>query len=254
MNRTEPLPLAVSLVLAVGLMGWIVWSQRPEPPPAEEVRAAPAPSPAEAPPEPDVPEPLPIDGDRAAALRAAADEAPDDLQSRVDLGNLYHEARRFEDAAPWFEAALALDPDLVEVSTDLGVAYFYQGSVDRALAQFDRSLEIDPRPCRDAAEHRHRAGGRQGGPRRRDRGVGRVAASRSRHARSVYGGRCHRTLPGAPVSCPRPGRPRRETVRAPGGSPRREAEPQEFRVSRSSRAAAGGAATARSCGGGFLAG
>ena len=134
----------MSLVLAVGLMGWIVWSQRPEPPPAEVVRAAPAPSPAEAPPEPDVPEPLPIDGDRAAALRAAADEAPDDVQSRVDLGNLYHEARRFEDAAPWFEAALALDPDLVEVSTDLGVAYFYQGAVDRALAQFDRSLEIDP--------------------------------------------------------------------------------------------------------------
>ena len=144
MNRTEPLPLAVSLVLAVGLMGWIVWSQRPEPPPAEAARTAPAPAPAEAPPEPDVPEPLPIDEDRAAALRAAADGAPDDVQSRVDLGNLYHEARRFEDAAPWFEAALALDPDLVEVSTDLGVAYFYLGSVDRALAQFDRSLEIDP--------------------------------------------------------------------------------------------------------------
>ena len=137
MNRTEPLPLAVSLVLAVGLMGWIVWSQRPEPPPVEETRAAPAPA-------EDVPEPLPIDEDRAAALRAAADEAPDDVESRVDLGNLYHEARRFEDAVPWFEAALALDPDLVEVSTDLGVAYFYLGAVDRALAQFDRSLEIDP--------------------------------------------------------------------------------------------------------------
>ena len=143
MNRTEPLPLAVSLVLAVGLMGWIVWSQRPEPPPVE-ARAAPAPAPAEVPPDPEMPEPLAIDEDRAAALRAAADEAPDDVESRVDLGNLYHEARRFEDAAPWFEAALALDPDLVEVSTDLGVAYFYLGSVDRALAQFDRSLEIDP--------------------------------------------------------------------------------------------------------------
>ena len=137
MNRTEPLPLAVSLVLAVGLMGWIVWSQRPEPPPAEAARTAPSP-------EPDVPELLPIDEDRAASLRAAADGAPDDVRSRVDLGNLYHEARRFEDAAPWFEAALALSPDLVEVSTDLGVAYFYLGSVDRALAQFDRSLEIDP--------------------------------------------------------------------------------------------------------------
>ena len=145
MNRIEPLPLGVSLVLAVGLMGWIVWSQRPEPPAeAAPAASAPAPAPAEARSDPDVPEPLPIDEDRAAALRTAADEAPDDVQSRVDLGNLYHEARRFEDAAPWFEAALALSPDLVEVSTDLGVAYYYQGSVDRALAQFDRSLEIDP--------------------------------------------------------------------------------------------------------------
>ena len=143
MNRTEPLPLAVSLVLAVSLMGWIVWTQRPEPP-APAPPAAPNPAPAAARSDPDVPEPLPIDEDRAAALRATADGAPDDVQSRVDLGNLYHEARRFDDAVPWFEAALALSPDLVEVSTDLGVAYFYQGSVDRALAQFDRSLEIDP--------------------------------------------------------------------------------------------------------------
>lgn len=129
-------------MLAVGLMGWIVWSQRPEPP-AEVAGTGPAPDPAEARPDPDVPEPLPIDEARAAALRAAA-EAPDDVQSRVDLGNLYHEARRFADAIPWFEAALALSPDLVEVSTDLGVAYYYSGAVDRALAQFDRSLAIDP--------------------------------------------------------------------------------------------------------------
>ena len=144
MNRTEPLPLAVSLVLAVSLMGWIVWSQRPEPPEPAPAAAPAAPAPAAARSDPDVPEPLPIDEDRAAALRATADGVPDDVQSRVDLGNLYHEARRFDDAAPWFEAALALSPDLVEVSTDLGVAYYYLGSVDRALAQFDRSLEIDP--------------------------------------------------------------------------------------------------------------
>lgn len=155
MNRTETLPLAVSLLLAAGLMGWIVWSQRPAEPASEAAppaaapapaptAAAPAPAPAQASTDPDVPEPLPIDGDRAAALRAAADEAPGDVQSRVDLGNLYHEARRFDDAVPWFEAALALDPELVEVSTDLGVAYYYGGAVDRALAQFERSLEIDP--------------------------------------------------------------------------------------------------------------
>ncbi len=148
MNRTELLPLVVSLALAAGLMGWIVWSQRSPEPAAAVVQTAPvpapAPAPAEAPSNPDTPEPLPIDEDRAAALRAAAAEATEDVQSRVDLGNLYHEARRFDDAIPWFEAALALNADLVEVSTDLGVAYYYAGSVDRSLAQFDRSLEIDP--------------------------------------------------------------------------------------------------------------
>ena len=144
MNRTETLPLAVSLVLALGIMGWIIQSQRPPEPAAEVAPTASAPAPAPPSEDPDVPEPLPIDEDRAAALRAAADGAPDDVQSRVDLGSLYHEARRFEDAVPWFEAALTLSPDLVEVSTDLGVAYYYAGSVDRALAQFDRSLEIDP--------------------------------------------------------------------------------------------------------------
>ena len=144
MNRTETLPLAVSLVLAAGIMGWIIWSQLPPEPAAEVAPTASVPAPAPPREDPDVPEPLPIDEDRAAALRAAADEAPDDVRSRIDLGNLYHEARRFEDAVPWFEAALALSPDLVEVSTDLGVAYYYAGSADRALAQFDRSLEIDP--------------------------------------------------------------------------------------------------------------
>ena len=144
MNRTELYSVVVSLVLAAGLMGWIIWSQRPPEPVAEVVEAAPAPTRAEAPPSEDAPEPLPIDEDRAAALRAAAGEGPDDAQVRVDLGNLYHQARRFDDAIPWFEAALALSPDLVEVSTDLGVAHYYAGAVDRALAQFERSLEIDP--------------------------------------------------------------------------------------------------------------
>ena len=145
MNRTELFSVVVSLALAAGLMGWIIWSQRPPEPVADVVQAAPGPAaPAEAPSSDDAPEPLPIDEDRAAALRAAADEGPDDVQVRVDLGNLYHQARRFDDAIPWFEAALALSPDLVEVSTDLGVAYYYAGAVDRALAQFDRSLEIDP--------------------------------------------------------------------------------------------------------------
>lgn len=137
MHRTESLPLVVSLVLAAGLMGWIVWSQRP-PEPVAAIQPTP---PVQTPAAPAVP---PVDEARVEELRAAAERAPDDVQVRVDLGNLYFGAHLFEEAIPWFEAALELNPEEVDVSTDLGVAYYYLDDTDRALGQFARSLEVDP--------------------------------------------------------------------------------------------------------------
>ena len=117
MTRIEPLPLIVSLLFASGLMGWVVWSQRPvEPEIVAEVAAPPA---AEIPSPPTVP---PVDETRAADLRQAAEQAPSDVQVRIDLGNLYFYAQRFEEAVPWYEAVLALEPEAVDVSTDLALA------------------------------------------------------------------------------------------------------------------------------------
>jgi len=139
MTRIEPLPLIVSLLFAFGLMGWVVWSQRPVEP--EIVAAVAAPPAAEIPSPSAVP---PVDETRAADLRQAAEQAPADVQVRIDLGNLYFYAQRFEEAVPWYEAVLALEPEAVDVSTDLALAYYYLEDTVRALAQFDRSLEIDP--------------------------------------------------------------------------------------------------------------
>ena len=141
MNRNEVLPLVVSMVVASGLMTWIVWTQRPAP----VESAAPAPVPvAESSAPSGAPPPVPIDEARVEELQSAAEQAPDDIQVRVDLANLYFEAQRYEEAIPWFEAALALGLEEVQVSTNLGVAYFYIDDVDQALAQFERSLELDP--------------------------------------------------------------------------------------------------------------
>ena len=137
MNRTEPLPLFVSLFFAIGLMGWISWSQRSvEVPESTQVQP-----PVEVPGEPIGPE---VDEARVLELRALADQAPRDSQVRMELGYIYLEAQRFDQAIPWFEAALDLDPSDVSVSTDLGVAYFYTDQIDRALEQFAHSLAIDP--------------------------------------------------------------------------------------------------------------
>ena len=137
MNRSDLLPLFVSLVIATGLMGWMVWSQRP----AESAVVTQVAPPVEATQTPATP---PVDEGRVAELRMVVEQSPENAQARVDLGYLYFEVQRFDEAIPWFEAALAINPLDVSVSTDLGVAYFYTDEIDRALGQFAHSLEVDP--------------------------------------------------------------------------------------------------------------
>ena len=64
---------------------------------------------------------------------------------RVELANVYYDARRFDLAIPWYEAALTIDPKNVNASTDLAICYYYTNNIDRALTQIDRSLALDPR-------------------------------------------------------------------------------------------------------------
>jgi tetratricopeptide (TPR) repeat protein len=121
------------------LVGWIIGSQqggapRPASPPAVERAAAPGQSSA-----------APLDESRAATLAQAAQRDPRDVRVRLELGNLYFDSERFEDAARWYEQALVIEPRNVSASTDLGISYYYMNQPDRALQQFDRSLALDPR-------------------------------------------------------------------------------------------------------------
>ncbi len=130
----------VAGVLFGVLVGWIIGSQqatsaRPSPEPAPAAQQTPARQNQTA---------APLDEARAASLKQGADRDPKDARVRIELGNVYFDAERFEDAAQWYEQALAIDPRNVNASTDLGIAYYYMNQPDRALAQFERSLGIDP--------------------------------------------------------------------------------------------------------------
>jgi Tfp pilus assembly protein PilF len=124
------------------LVGWIIGSQqgtgvpRPATGPAASAGAADSGQAASA---------RRLDETRVRALLAQAESAPRDAAVRVELGNLYFDAERYQDAIRWYEEALKLDPKNVNASTDLGVAYYYSNQPDRALEQFDRSLAIDPK-------------------------------------------------------------------------------------------------------------
>ncbi len=63
----------------------------------------------------------------------------------MQLGNLYFDAERYDEAIKWYGDALKLAPNDVNVSTDLGVSYYYTNQPDKALEQFDHSLKLDPK-------------------------------------------------------------------------------------------------------------
>lgn len=137
MNR-DSFVFAISGIMFGLLVGWILGSQQGPAPAAATVSSAANAQPS------GTPAPPPLDVQRAAELERQANAEPANARVRVDLGNLYFDAERYDLAASWYEAALKLDPKDVNASTDLGVSYYSSNQVDRALAQFEHSLSVDP--------------------------------------------------------------------------------------------------------------
>jgi tetratricopeptide (TPR) repeat protein len=137
--RKDAIVFGVAGIFFGVLVGWIIGSQQ-----ATGV----APAPAAAPPPAATSAqaaPPPFDESRAAALKVTAERSPSDAEVRVQLGNLYFDGERYDEATRWYEAALQVDPKNVNASTDLGIAYYYSNQPDRALAQFEKSLALDPK-------------------------------------------------------------------------------------------------------------
>jgi tetratricopeptide (TPR) repeat protein len=86
-----------------------------------------------------------LDETQVNALKTVAEREASNPTPRVQLGNLYFDAERYDEAIKWYGDALKLAPKDVNVSTDLGVSYYYSNQPDLALAQFDKSLKLDPK-------------------------------------------------------------------------------------------------------------
>lgn len=132
--------MGVAGVLLGLLGGWIIGSQQG---PSTAVPAAPAAQQAATPAAGQAAAPA-LDEQRAAKLKAEADSNPGNSTIRVQLGDLYFDSERFDEAVRWYSAALEINPRDVNASTDLGIAHYYMNQPDRALAQFEKSLAVDP--------------------------------------------------------------------------------------------------------------
>jgi tetratricopeptide (TPR) repeat protein len=126
--------------VAFGLIaGWIIGTQQAAPrtaaaPPTQA--AAPAQSAG-------TPRAAILDDAKVTALKSVAERQPTNAQPRAELANLYFDAERYDDAITWYQEALKLTPNDVNLSTDLGVCYYYTNQADKALAQLSHSLSID---------------------------------------------------------------------------------------------------------------
>ena len=139
--RADAIVFGIAGALFGIIVGWVLGSQQA----TTTARLAPAAQAAPAQQTSAAPQAAVIDPERVKALESLAAQNPQDLQPRVQLGNLFFDGEQYAQSITWYEQALKINPNDANVSTDLGVAYYYTNQPDKALAQFDRSLSIDPK-------------------------------------------------------------------------------------------------------------
>lgn len=142
--KSESIAFALAGVLFGLLAGWIIGSQQ-----ASSARAGAV---ATAAPTATTPQqassgqaPAQLDMAKVQALESMAQKEPSNAGPRTELGNLYFDAERYDEAIRWYAEAVKLNPKDANLSTDLGVSYYYMNQPDKALEQFGKSLEADPK-------------------------------------------------------------------------------------------------------------
>jgi len=134
--KSDSVAFGVAGILFGIIAGWVIGSQQAalrQPPAAVQTAQASGSTAAI------------LDQTQVNAFISVAEREPSNAAPRTQLGNLYFEAERYDEAIKWYSDALRLSPNEVEVSTDLGVSYYYANQPEKALEQFGRSLKIDPK-------------------------------------------------------------------------------------------------------------
>jgi cytochrome c-type biogenesis protein CcmH/NrfG len=85
-----------------------------------------------------------LDANEVQALEAHAARDPSNVTVRKELGELYMDHSRYDEAARWYREAVALAPGQTDVLVDLGAALVNAGRPAEGLAEFEKALKLDP--------------------------------------------------------------------------------------------------------------
>jgi cytochrome c-type biogenesis protein CcmH/NrfG len=78
-------------------------------------------------------------------LKEIVKKDPKNLPAWVELGNLYFDSDRPQEAIEAYRQYLAIKPDNPDVRTDMGIMYRKLGQFDKALEEFRKALQSDPK-------------------------------------------------------------------------------------------------------------
>ena len=86
----------------------------------------------------------PLDRDEVERLEASAKQNPNDAAVRAELGSLYMDAGRYDDAAAWLASALELEPRNLHARNHLALSLLNLGRLNDAVATYEETLRLEP--------------------------------------------------------------------------------------------------------------
>jgi len=79
-----------------------------------------------------------------APLLATLKTNPSDLNTIVQVANLYYDGQQYPEAVKYYQLAVKSQPMNADLITDLGTSIWYMGDADGAIAEFQNALKYKP--------------------------------------------------------------------------------------------------------------
>ncbi len=82
--------------------------------------------------------------DQAILWTSTAKRSPNSFKAHNNLGNMYRDAGRFDEAIVEFKHALQLCDTYIDAHNNLGVTYRKKGMLNEAVSEYQRALQLNP--------------------------------------------------------------------------------------------------------------
>ena len=82
---------------------------------------------------------------KVKALEIEVINHPQNTKAWIQLGHVYFDTQKYDQAINAYEKALKLNPSNADVLTDLGIMYRRSGQFRKALEKFDKAVAVDPK-------------------------------------------------------------------------------------------------------------